>query len=84
MTATDVLREYAKAIRRNWGCIDGRGVKNELEMIADAIDDGNDTDMRSLRLSVDICPKGGGFWIDDCCERAGCNDADCYQAGDAE
>lgn len=77
-TATNVLREYANAIRYDWSCIDGRGVRDELEIIADTIDGGGDVDIRSLRLSVGICPKGFGKWqgeapeCDECDERGEC------------
>ena len=65
MTAIDVLREYAQAIRGNWN-IDGRTVKADLDYLADEIE-GNlqeltEKELRELRLCSNICPRGNGCW----------------------
>lgn len=80
MTAIDVLREYAQAIRGNWN-IDGRTVKADLEWIADQIE-GNlheldEKERRELRLCSGICPRGEGCWTGslDICDK--CEDEEC-------
>lgn len=81
MTATDVLREYAQAIRGSWIHIDGRTVKADLEWIADQIE-GNlheldEKERRELRICSGICPRGEGCWTGslDICDK--CEDEEC-------
>lgn len=81
MTAIDVLREYAQAIRGSWIHIDGRTVKADLEWIADQIE-GNlheldEKERRELRICSGICPRGEGCWTGslDICDK--CEDEEC-------
>ena len=78
VTAVDVLREYAKAIRGNWN-IDGRTVKADLEYLADQMTarELTDKEARELRLCSNICPKGYGFWTDECYDCDRCDDKEC-------
>ena len=75
-SAVDVLREYGKAIRFNWSWIDGRGVRDDLDFIADQIEGKFDPDVRELRIAVGICPKGLGFWMGEGCECDKCEKGD--------
>lgn len=81
MTAIDVLREYAQAIRGSWIHIDGRTVKADLEWIADQIE-GNlheldKKERRELRICSGICPRGHCCWTGslDICDK--CEDEEC-------
>lgn len=81
MTAIDVLREYAQAIRGSWIHIDGRTVKADLEWIAGQIE-GNlheldEKERRELRICSGICPRGEGCWTGslDICDK--CEDEEC-------
>lgn len=69
LRATDVLREYADALRRDWGSIDGRSEKVALGRLADAIDHYGTTalkqvDLVDLRIVVGVTPSGSGEWYD--------------------
>lgn len=81
MTAIDVLREYAQAIRGNWN-IDGRTVKADLDYLADQIevnlhDELTDKELRELRLCSNICPRGNGCWTGDAAFCDKCEDEEC-------
>ena len=69
LRATEVLREYADALRRDWGGIDGRSEKIALRQLADAVDHyGTATlkqvDLVDLRIVVGVTPSGSGEWYD--------------------
>lgn len=69
LRATNVLREYADALRRDWGSIDGRSEKIALRQLADAVDHyGAATlkqiDLVGLRLAAGVTPSGSGEWYD--------------------
>lgn len=69
LRATNVLREYADALRRDWGSIDGRSEKVALGRLADAIDHYGTTalkqvDLVGLRLAAGVTPSGSGEWYD--------------------
>lgn len=80
MTAIDVLREYAQAIRGNWN-IDGRTVKADLEYLANEIENNLHqlelAERRDMRLGVGICPKGECCWTGDICLCERCEDEEC-------
>lgn len=81
MTAIDVLREYAQAIRGSWIHIDGRTVKADLEWIADQIE-GNlheldEKERRELRICSGICPRGEGCWTGGMAFCDKCEDEEC-------
>ena len=64
--AVRVLREYANALRGDWGSIDGRSEKMSLNAIADAIVSNEPHTMESLRNAAGVCPAGGGHGTDYC------------------
>ena len=69
LRATDVLREYADALRRDWGSIDGRSEKVALRQLADAVDHYGaatlkQVDLVGLRLAAGVTPSGSGEWYD--------------------
>lgn len=69
LRATDVLREYASALRRDWGSIDGRSEKIALNHLADAVEHYGTTalkqiDLVGLRLAAGVTPSGSGEWYD--------------------
>ena len=71
--STAILREYAQAIRGDWGSIDGRSVRLNLNSIADWIDFVEPFPGRlRARLDLGICPAGFGHWdyhCSDSCQR---------------
>lgn len=76
LRATEVLREYADALRRDWGSIDGRSEKIALRQLADAVDHyGTATlkhvDLVGLRLAAGVTPSGSGEWNDYPADEAG-------------
>lgn len=76
LRATEVLREYADALRRDWGSIDGRSEKIALRQLADAVDHyGTATlkqvDLVGLRLAAGVTPSGSGEWYDYPADEAG-------------
>ena len=76
LRATEVLREYADALRRDWGSIDGRSEKIALRQLADAVDHyGTATlkqvDLVGLRLAAGVTPSGSGEWYDYPVDEAG-------------
>lgn len=61
------LREWASAIRGNWGDIDGRTAKTALLNIADAIDGmGSPHPIEWWREDLSLCPNGEGHWTHHC------------------
>lgn len=61
------LREWASAVRGDWGDIDGRGVKADLLSIADAIEGkGRDWPIERWREDLGLCPSGEGHWTRHC------------------
>lgn len=69
LRATNVLREYADALRRDWGSIDGRSEKIALRQLADAVDHYGaatlkQVDLVGLRLAAGVTPSGSGEWYD--------------------
>lgn len=62
------LREWASAIRGDWGDIDGRSVKAELNGIADAIEGVGHADwtIERWREDLSLCPSGEGHWRRHC------------------
>jgi len=76
LRATDVLREYADALRRDWGSIDGRSEKIALNHLAEAVEHyGTATlkqiDLVGLRLAAGVTPSGSGEWYDYPADEAG-------------
>lgn len=67
---TEVLREWAEALRGDWGSIDGRGCRSELETLAALIDVAVEEPLKmtlaQVRDQVGICLHGGGHWISYC------------------
>ena len=61
-----VLREYANALRGDWGSIDGRSEKISINAIADAIVADEPPTIEALRAEADLCPQGGGHWTEHC------------------
>ena len=65
LRATDVLREYASALRSDGASIDGRSEKVALGRLADAIEHYGTTalkqvDLVDLRIVVGVTPSGSG------------------------
>lgn len=67
--AIHALREYGSAIRGDWGSIDGRSVRGDLDRLADALEGRGaaaEYDLTYWREDLGICPQGGGHWVDHC------------------
>lgn len=67
--ALTVLREYASAIRGDWGDLDGRCIKAALNDLADAIEGVGQTadwSVEQHRADAGLCPSGGGHWTRHC------------------
>lgn len=75
---TTVLREWAQAIREDWGTVDGRSCRSQLQTLADYIDielsDGVSAPLAQIRDDVGICPSGNAHWSGYCNE-SHCEDA---------
>lgn len=71
-TCTDILREYADALRGSWGEIDGRGEKEALYALAAAIEQvGPHEELDSvhtmaLRNVMGLCLDGRAHWSHEC------------------
>lgn len=63
-TLAQAIREYGQAIRGDWSEIDGRSVLMQMEEFASAIEGGEEAewDLDRWRLSMGVCPDGGGHW----------------------
>jgi hypothetical protein len=66
--AKQLLYEYGQAIRDDWSEVDGRSVRNDLEEVADMIDNDNMYDEQDFRKRLNLCSKGKGHWIQYCSE----------------
>lgn len=67
--AIQALREYANAIRGDWGDIDGRSVKANLDEFADAIEGKGraaEWTIEQHRQDSGLCPSGEGHWTVHC------------------
>jgi len=71
--STRVLREYAAAVRGDWALLDGRTIRDDLELIADAMDTG-EANISWLRRRLWLCSEGGGHWTEHSCKR--CDEKD--------
>lgn len=60
-----LLREYGAAIRGDWGSIDGRCVRDDMENLADWVEDPASVPA-DARVVLGICPAEGGHWTDYC------------------
>ena len=65
-TVQRVLGEWAQAIRGDWGSIDGRTCRDQLDDLAEALTSDTKTDIKQLRDDSGICPHGGGHWTMYC------------------
>lgn len=77
--ATTVLREWAAAFRGDWGSVDGRGARIELNEIADWADSPDTApSLLVMRETVGICRLGKGHWF------TYCPDYNCYEEAKRE
>lgn len=72
---SEILNEYGQAIRGDWGTIDGRIVRRDLEIISNIMKGYGDKDLSKeqtlmLREDLGICLSGNGHWQEYC--REGC------------
>lgn len=68
-----VLMEWAQAIRNDWGSIDGRSSRDELNWLATCLVASHDPSLaahvptlRSVRDEAGVCVYGGGHWQEYC------------------
>ena len=65
-----VMREYADAIRGDWGSIDGRSVKGDLLAWVAALSDKPGPEaqwtLAEWRERMGVCATGGGHWTHFC------------------
>ena len=68
------IREYGQAIRGDWGSIDGRSVRIEMNKLADAVEEGNPShrDIQWWRNELGICPHGCMHWTMYCEDYPSC------------
>jgi hypothetical protein len=67
--AFGLLGEWRAALRGDWGSIDGRSSRSELESweaIMRAAMDGNPVDVSRARELMGLCPHGGAHWSNNC------------------
>jgi len=68
-----VLDEWAQAIRGDWGSIDGRTCRSELQNLSSFLMAEEPLDIEYLRWNAEICPEGKGHWL-EWCRDDGCID----------
>lgn len=68
---TAIIREYGEAIRGDWGSIDGRSVRSQLDELAHAVENPEVYEKDNLRDKIGICLEGKGHW-EWYCEEHGC------------
>lgn len=56
-----VLREYGQAMRNDWSEIDGRFVRDDMNYLADEVENPTKS-IEELRDDVGVCPNGNGHW----------------------
>lgn len=65
--ALNALTEYGQAIRGDWGRIDGRWVRDDINRIVGWIRTPDTAPaLTEMRHTLDICTSGGGHWSDYC------------------
>ncbi len=77
MALAQVIREYGQAFRGDWGSIDGRSVRDEMEDIAFWMEADAYPGDEKARERLGICPTGTGHWT-QYCEDDYCNKTDPY------
>ena len=61
------LTEFGGAIRGDWGSIDGRSVRAQLDLLADYLRYPESTPpLPDIRIRLDVCPYGKGHWTEYC------------------
>lgn len=67
--AAQALSEFAAAIRGDWGSIDGRAIRSQLDMLVGYFLAPQTTpSIAGLRSKLDICSIGGGHWTSYCAD----------------
>ena len=63
------LTEFGGAIRGDWGSIDGRAVRAQLDLLADYLRFPETTPpLPDIRNRLDLCPNGRGHWTEYCAD----------------
>lgn len=63
----EVITEYGNAFRHDWGDVDGRWVRDNMDDIARWVRAPNTfMGLAEARRSLDLCPKGEGHWTEHC------------------
>lgn len=72
------LSEFGGAIRGDWGSIDGRSIRSQLDNLVRYLRAPETTPpLADIRVVLDICRYGGGHWTQYC------EDYECGKAGAA-
>jgi hypothetical protein len=65
-----VVTEYGSAFRLDWGNVDGRWVRDNMNDIAMWVrSPGTFLSLEEARRSLDLCPAGEGHWTEHCYAR---------------
>ncbi len=56
------MREYAQAIRGDWGDFDGRTERDVINGWTEEIETPTDQTIEQFRASHGLCPDGNGHW----------------------
>lgn len=59
---TQVMQEYASAIRGDWSDFDGRSERDVIESWIEEINNPSGTDLPRWRDRLGLCPDGNGHW----------------------
>lgn len=59
---TDVMLEYAQAIRGDWSDFDGRSERDVIESWVSEIRKPTEKTIRQWRDELTLCPDGNGHW----------------------
>ena len=68
-----VLDEWAQAIRGDWGSIDGRTCRSELQNLSSYLFVDEPLEVEYVRYTAGICVEGKGHWLEWCIDN-GCID----------
>ncbi len=59
---TEVMQEYAHAIRGDWSLFDGRSERDVIESWISEIEHPSETTLAEWRDRLGVCPDGNGHW----------------------
>lgn len=70
-TVSDIISEYGQAVRGDWGSIDGRSVRDDMDTMSLIVRKYGDMELPPkayayLAYQFGLCVNGGGHWLSFC------------------